>query len=180
MYIYVIRHGQTNWNIEHKLLSITDIGLNEKGIEQCKEASKIVKELNFDIVLCSPLLRTRQTAEIVNINNVPVVFEEALIERNSGSFEGVNTETDTSFNYKDFWTLGKGIQKDEETIEACKARVYNLLDSLKSKYKGKNILIVTHNGICRIINTYFNGFPKRGDIYNKGQDNAEIKIYEIK
>lgn len=180
MYIYVIRHGQTDWNIEHKLLSITDISLNEKGIEQCKEAAKIVKELNFDVVLCSPLLRTRQTAEIVNVNKKPVVIEESLIERNSGSFEGINTEIDTTFNDRDFWTLGKKVQKDEEPIEACRDRVYNLLDSLKSKYEGKNVLIVTHNGVCRIIHTYFNGFPKRGDIYDKGHDNAEIKIYEIK
>ena len=41
------------------------------------------------------------------------------------------------------------------------------------------MLIVTHNGVCRIIHTYFNGFPKRGDIYDKGHDNEEIKIYLI-
>ncbi|MBO5477477.1 MAG: histidine phosphatase family protein [Clostridia bacterium] len=177
MYLYVIRHGQTDWNLNKKLLSVTDIPLNETGIEQCKEAEKLVKNLNYNLVFCSPKTRTKETMEIVNTKSIPVIYDDRLIERDAKSLEGINTE---DFNYRDFWTLGKDKIQDCETIEECKTRVYEFLDEIKEKYKDKNILIVTHNGICRLIHTYFNGFPKKGDISQKGHLNAEIKMYEIK
>lgn len=177
MYIYVIRHGQTDWNLEKRLLSITDVPLNATGIEQCKEAEKLVRNLNYDIVICSPKLRTKQTLEIVNSNNARVIYDDRLIERNAGSLEGIDVN---SFDYRKYWTVGKDDIEDSETIKECKIRVYEFLDELKEKYKGKNILLVTHNGICRIINTYFNGFPRRGDIFNNGQSNAQLKMYELK
>lgn len=177
MYIYVIRHGQTDWNAQKKLLSITDLPLNSEGIKQCEEAEKLVKNLNYDIVISSPKLRTKQTLEIINSKNIPVVYDDRLIERNARSLEGIDVN---SFNYRQYWTLGKDKMEDSETMEECKIRVYEFLDELKEKYKDKNILLVTHNGICRIINTYFNGFPRRGDIFNNGQNNAELKMYELK
>ena len=73
MYLYVIRHGQTDWNIEKKLLSVTDIPLNDTGIKQCEEAEKLVKNLNYDLVICSPMLRTKQTAQIVNSKNIETI-----------------------------------------------------------------------------------------------------------
>lgn len=177
MYLYVIRHGQTDWNINKKLLSITDIPLNSTGIKQCEDAENLVKNLNYDLVICSPMLRTRQTAEIVNSKKIQIIYDDRLIERNSKSLEGINVD---EFDYRRFWTLGKEAIKDEETIEECKERVYNFLNDIKSKYSNKNILLVTHNGICRIIYTYFNGFPRRGDIFDKGHKNAELKMYELK
>lgn len=179
MYIYVIRHGQTDWNIDHQMLTITDMELNETGIEQCVEAEKLVKNLNYDLVICSPLKRTRKTAEIVNSKNMPVVYDDRLIERNGGSLEGKPV---AEIDYKSFWTLGKDDIFDSETIESVKTRVYEFLDELKNKeeYKDKNILLVTHNGICRVIKTYFNGFPRRKDIKDYGQTNCEIKMYELK
>ena len=177
MYIYVIRHGQTDWNKEKRLLSLKDLPLNDTGIEQCKEAEKLVKNLNYDLVISSPMTRTKQTAEIVNSKKMPVIYDDRIIERNAKSLEGIEVST---FDYTAYWTVGKDKEFDSETIEECQERVYSFLDEIKEKYKGKNILLVTHNGICRMIYTYFNGYPKKKNIFNKGQDNAQIKIYEIK
>ncbi len=177
MYIYVIRHGQTDWNIQKKLLSVTDIDLNEKGVAQCIEAERLVKNIEYDLVISSPKLRTKHTMEIVNSKNIPVIFDDRLIERDSRDIEGIDVDT---IDYRGFWTVGKDASFPSETIEECKKRVYSLLDEIKEKYQGKNILIVTHNGICRLIYTYFNGFPRRKDIFDKGHHNAEIKMYELK
>ena len=177
MYIYGIRHGQTDWNVEHKLLSTTDIPLNAVVIEQCKEAEKVVKNLNYDLVICSPKTRTKMTAQIVNSKGIEVIYDDRLIERNARSIEGIDVST---FDYQAWWTLGKDEYQDSETIEECKTRVYEFLDEIKEKYKDKNVLIVTHNGICRMIHSYFNGFPRNGRIFNTGFNNAEIRIYEIK
>lgn len=177
MYLYVIRHGQTNWNIEKKLLSREDLDLNDTGIRQCIEAEKLVKNLNYDLVICSPMTRTRHTQEIVNSKQVPVIYDDRLKERDAKDIEGIDVNT---IDYKGFWTLGKDSNFPSETIEECKERVYDFIEEIKEKYKDKNVLIVTHNGICRMFYTYFNGFPRKGDIFDKGQDNAQIRMYELK
>lgn len=177
MYIYVIRHGQTEWNINKKMLSFTDIELNETGIKQCQDAKKLIENIDYDLVICSPKKRTKMTMEIVNSKKIPVVFDDRLVERNAGALEGMDT---TLLDYRSFWSLGKDGAYECEKVEECKNRVYELLDEIKDKYEDKNILIVTHNGICRLINTYFNGIPKNGNLEKYGQDNCAIKMYEIK
>lgn len=58
MKIYVIRHGQTDWNLEGRMLTLEDIPLNENGITQAKKAKEIVDNLDYDLVISSPLKRT--------------------------------------------------------------------------------------------------------------------------
>lgn len=176
MYLYVIRHGQTDWNIQKKLLSVTDIPLNDTGIEQCNEAEKLVKNLNYDLVICSPMTRTKQTAEIVNSKNIDIMYDDRLIERDSRSLEGIDVDT---FDYQKFWTYGKEQIEDEETIEECKARVYELLDEIKEKYKDKNILLVTHGGVARAVYFYFNELPKDGMLQEFGSSNCGITEYDM-
>ena len=177
MYLYVIRHGQTDWNIQKKLLSRQNLDLNETGVKQCIEAEKLVKNLNYDLVICSPMTRTKHTANIVNSKNVPVIYDDRLKERDARNIEGIDVDT---IDYKAFWTYGKDSIFPSETIEECKNRVYELIEEIKDIYSDKNVLIVTHNGICRMFYTYFNGMPKKGYLFDKGQDNAQIRMYELK
>ena len=62
--IYVVRHGETEWNAINKVLGRTDIPLNVNGMNQAQELARSMKDLKIDTFLCSPLLRTRQTAGI--------------------------------------------------------------------------------------------------------------------
>ena len=84
MKLYVIRHGRTKCNDENKYNGKLDEDINETGIEQAKKASEEVKNLDIDLIICSPLLRTRHTCELVNINNVPVIYDKRLEERDCG------------------------------------------------------------------------------------------------
>lgn len=177
MYLYVIRHGLTDWNKEKKLLSREDLDINSEGIEQCKEAEKLVKNLNYDLVICSPMLRTRHTENIVNSRKVPVIYDDRLKERDARDIEGIDVDT---IDYRGYWTVGKDKNFPSETIGECRNRVYEFIEEIKEKYKDKNILIVTHNGICRLFYTYFNGFPRNNDIFDISQGNAQIKIYELR
>ena len=178
MYIYVIRHGQTDWNKNKKLLSRTDLSLNDEGRKQCENAEEIVKNLDYDLVISSPKKRAMETADIINTKDKEVIIDNNIIERDAGDLEGINVE---DFDYQGYWNIKRdGEFGTAETIESCKDRIYKTLDKLKAEFNDKNILIVTHNGICRIIHTYFNGFPRKGNIYDYGVNNAEIKIYEIK
>ena len=66
MKIYVLRHGQTSWNVDRKIQGKQDTELNEVGIKQAYEAKKKFNTLNIDLIMCSPLKRTKQTAQIIN------------------------------------------------------------------------------------------------------------------
>ena len=70
MKLYVVRHGQTEINVKGQINGHNDIGLNEKGIKQAKEAGKKVKDLKIDLVFCSPIKRTRETCMNVNVNQI--------------------------------------------------------------------------------------------------------------
>ena len=91
--IYVTRHGQTNWNLEKKVMGRCDEPLNDKGKSQALETKNKLLDVGIDLIICSPLLRTKQTAEIINGNrNIPVIYDDRIIERDFGEFEGMQVD----------------------------------------------------------------------------------------
>lgn len=176
MNIYVLRHGQTDWNKEGIILSRENIPLNETGINQAMDASQIVENLDYDLIISSPLIRTLQTAEIVNKKrNKKIIIDERLIERDAGTLSGRNGKDEI---FKDYWNLDAHFE-GLENLDELFARVSNFMDEIKEKYKDKNLLIVTHNGVCRGIKIYCEGYPKTRNIAKLGQDNCEIRMYKI-
>lgn len=88
--IYIMRHGKTDWNAKHKLQGRTDIPLNEDGRHMAEAANKEYGDVHFDICYCSPLLRAKETAEIVlRGHDVPIVVDERLTEMGFGTYEGI-------------------------------------------------------------------------------------------
>ena len=89
MSIFVIRHGKTDWNTLSKIQGQSNIELNEIGIKQAEEVRDKIEQKNIDLIICSPLDRTKQTAEIINKNlKLPIKYNDNLKERNFGIFEG--------------------------------------------------------------------------------------------
>ncbi|MCI9064039.1 MAG: histidine phosphatase family protein [Clostridia bacterium] len=177
MKLYVIRHGQTDCNIKLLFNGRFDEDINDKGIMQANEASKIVKDLDIDIVICSPLLRTRHTAEIVNVNNAPIEYNDLLMERDYGSLtkEPVKSVDRNKLWYYNEFEPYEGV----EPVNVLFERVRKCLDDIKKKYPDKNILIVTHGGVTRAIYAYFNEIPEGKSLVDWGhQDNCEIREYE--
>lgn len=93
MKIIITRHGQTDWNALGKLQGHLDIELNDMGRKQAKEMGKLIKNENIDLIITSPLKRTKKTAEIINTNfQVNIVEDNRLIERNYGTMEGLTKD----------------------------------------------------------------------------------------
>ena len=177
MKIYVIRHGLTQLNKEGKYNGIFDEDIVEEGIKQAQESSNIIKNLNIDLIICSPLLRTRHTCEIINVNSVPVIFDDRIKERDCGS---LTCKELGDFYYTDYWNYYSNVDVEGlESVPHLFDRVRSFLDEIKIKYKDKNILLVTHGGVARAIYFYFNEIPKDGMIEKFGSDNCGIKEYEI-
>lgn len=177
MVLYVVRHGQTEWNALAKVQGRADIELNEKGIEQAEETRKQLQDEKIDLIICSPLTRARQTAEIINRNrNIPTIYDEAIIERDFGEFEGISKN---NFDFEGYWSYKQNRQYEKaENIRDFFNRVYNFLDNIKKEYKDKRILIVAHGGISIVTNCYFNGIPDDDNLLKLGIRNCDIAKYQ--
>lgn len=178
MNLYVIRHGQTDWNVLKKMQGATDIPLNQKGIEQAYITKENLKNINFDLIYSSTLIRAKQTAQIVNENrNLDIIYTKKLLERNYGEFEGTSKN---NFDYNEFWSYNKNISYNKaENIQIFFKRIHDFLDYLKSEHTTKNILIVTHAGVIRAIECYANGMMKDEEIGPFLPDNCSVTKYVV-
>ena len=153
-YLYFTRHGQTVWNVENKICGTTDIELTELGEKQAIELGEKLKAADYKIdrILCSPLVRAAETAKYISkATGIPLKIEPRLTEQNFGKYEGTARNGEefkrSKANFADSYDGGESMLKLAQ-------RIYNLLDELKSD--DKTYLLVAHNGIARIVNSYFN------------------------
>ena len=153
--IYIVRHGQTEWNKLGKNQGQTDISLNDEGRRQAYELKEILKEYKFDLVFSSPLKRAKETAQI--IADGKIIKDKRLKERCNGRLEGkTKEEIKKLVNTENIYTdnvVGKSL--GIESSEHIQNRVNRFLNMLNKKYKGKDILIVTHAGTIISIKYYF-------------------------
>ena len=182
MNLLVVRHGQTNYNLNHIILSKTDDPLNETGISQAQTTAKNLEREKIDLIISSPLRRTKQTAEIINKGrNIPIIYDKRLVERDFGEFEGLK-DSDAKFNIKDFWDYEKNINYYEaENVQAFYNRIFSFLDNVLEKYSNKNVLLVCHAAVSAVINCYFTEIPKKNVqlFFKMGLDNCEYRTYNM-
>jgi len=176
--IYVVRHGQTDWNLKGKTQGSIDIELNETGIEQVKNVKNELLNVKLDAVLSSPKSRCKSTAEIICENrNIPIIEVEDLQERFFGEFEGKQKNSD--YNWEEFWNWEKNKQYEQaENVRDFFERVSNIIEKIKKDYAGKNVLIVTHSGVCAMIYCYFNNIKPNGKLKIPGTKNCELISYK--
>ena len=155
MKIYIIRHGQTDWNVNKIIQGQKDIELNKTGEEQARNQIKTFNEYNFDLIICSTLKRAKRTAQIINSEkNIDIIYDERLKERYFGNYEG----TPANFDEDPIYNLKTNIKENNiETAQELYNRINELLEEIKEKYKNKKILLVTHGGTTRAIEAYFKG-----------------------
>jgi len=178
MKLLVVRHGRTDWNDLGKIQGCADTELNETGINQAKETAKLLKNENIDLIISSPLTRTKQTAGIINEGrNIDIIYDERIKERDFGEFEGLKKD---EFDYQGFWTYSKNLKYEKaENIQDFFNRTFNFLDEIKEKYKDKTVLLVIHGGVSTVVNSYFEGFPKENEQTRGALKNCEVKEFYL-
>jgi len=157
--IYLVRQGETDWNLFRKANGVTDTYLNHTGIAQAKLQAENLRSVSFDACFCSPQTRARQTCEI--IYKGPIVFDDRLAEIDYGEFEGTD-ETDTEA-MKLAWQAVMSGDKGTESFKDFTKRNCDFCDMIMEEHNGENVLIVTHAGNVRVIDYYFKGKPKDYD-----------------
>ena len=176
MKLYIARHGQTLWNVENRVSGRTDIPLTEVGLAQAKLLADSAVGKGIEVILASPLLRARQTAQTVSdAIGVPVEIDERLIELDFGKFEG-GPRSDPNFQYTrgQFPTRYPG----GESAFQLAHRVYSALEDVKRKYAGKTVLLVCHGGVCRMVRSYFEDLTNE-EYGNYHAPNAQLVEYEL-
>ena len=175
MKLYVARHGQTVWNAQNKVCGITDVELTEEGIEQAEELANILPD-DIDVIITSPLRRAVETSKIVAVkNNIPMYIEELLIEQNYGIYEGVDRKNPQFLNNKRNFAYR---YPDGESMMQVAYRVYGFINKIKKKYQGKNVLVISHGGVCRIIRTYFIDMTNE-EFFDYTLKNGELEEYKL-
>lgn len=174
--ILLTRHGQTDWNFLGKVQGKADIKLNEKGVEQARNTRNKLKNEQIDLILCSPLIRAIETANIINADrNIPVFIDEELSERDFGEFEGMPS---TEFDYEAFWSYKQNLQYQKaENIRIYFHKVYRYLDYIQLKYSGKRILLVGHAGFSIPVYCYFRGIPDVDTLLGLALENCGVAKY---
>lgn len=171
--VYLIRHGQTDWNLLKKFNGITDTELNQIGIEQARQQEEKLRNVNFDACFCSLQKRARQTCEV--IYKGPIFFDDRLTEINCGEFEGTE---ETADSLKLFWQAVRSGDKGTEIFKKFTKRNCDFCGMITEEYKGKDILIVTHAANARVINYYFTGKSPNYDFGKAIAVNGEILKYK--
>lgn len=177
MNLYVVRHGETIWNKERKVQGITDIPLTEKGREEAKELQSLVKDLNIDVVISSPLIRARETAKILVDSCLPINTDDRIKERDWGMNEGADID---SVDRWDCWDviLNTKVQ-NIEPLQDFMYRVSDFIEDIKLRYKDKNVLIVTHSAVSRVIHYLLESIPEDANLSRISIPNLRIIEYKI-
>jgi broad specificity phosphatase PhoE len=160
--IYLVRQGETDWNLFKRANGVTDTFLNHTGIAQAKLQAENLRGVSFDACYCSPLTRVRQTCEI--IYEGPIVFDDRLDEINLGEFEGTDETTEA---WKAAWQAIMNGTKGVERFEDFMKRNCDFCDMIMEDHKGENVLIVSTAGNVKVIDYYFSGKPEDFDFRKK-------------
>ncbi len=169
--ILFVRHGQTNCNVQKILQGQLDEALNSKGIEQSEETAEKLKSEKIDVIYCSPLIRARLTADIINkYHDVEIIEDERLLEQNAGDATGRQEYTITKEEFDDF--MADPHKYNAESFQDLYDRNIDFFKEIENS--DKNILIVSHSGVWKMLYRYVHGLSIDDKVESIG--NGEVKI----
>ena len=178
MKITLVRHGKTDKNVEGIMQGVSNELLNDSGRRSCQRLRNELINEHFDICYMSPLVRCVETAMILVGDRVPIMPDKRLIERNIGEFEGKKRE---EYDISKYWDYNlnsndNGVEPIQDVIKRCQS----FLDYVLEKYDGKNVLIVTHHAIFKVLYYLLNNVDFTKELENIKVDNCSCKQIDIK
>ena len=186
--LLLIRHGQTQANVEGRFYGRTDTTMTDVGRDQVRAAAERLKHHDVAHVYASPALRATETAQILNAQwSAPLVQDERLWEVDHNRWE-MKTFTEIMEEYPDDWARfvsGDMSQAHHggETQAQVAARAVSFVDDLKTKHpaEGETIALAAHGGVLQILLCELLGTEKRGmwPYRFKNAGCAEVMLYEF-
>ena len=151
--LYLVRHGETLWNAKKVLQGHTDIPLNATGEAQARARGESLKDIHFDAVYSSDLIRAKRTAEIITLErNLAITTTQALRERNFGTLEGKHSDVHNVYllNLLAHYNSHPELKEAQlETNDRIIARVFTFLREISIAHQGESVLVASHGGVIR-------------------------------
>ncbi len=180
---YIVRHGETEWNVQRRAQGHTDIPLNETGRKQAKELAEVFKDIQFDLAFSSDLLRAKETTEIIALeHSLTVQTTQLLRERRLGEHEGKYVEDFQAFDRlynalteerRKTVRSSPGAENDAEVV----GRLITFIRETAVAYPDKTILIGTHSGLMRILLAHIGFISSKQPFHSiRIKNGAYIKI----
>lgn len=169
MKVFLIRHGQTDWNLQGRFQGREDIELNENGILQAEACGEAIKGEKFKAVITSPLVRAKKTAEIIadKLGIKQVIIDEGIIERDFSKVSGMTPRERETF-------YASGEPDDKEPWEDLCSRMLSTIKKYGEQFQDDNIIMVSHGAsINAVLSVLSEGETGTGKIWLK---NACINI----
>lgn len=189
MKLYIVRHGETNWNKERRVQGHTDIPLNDYGRHLAEETARGMKNIRIDMAYTSPLSRARETAQIIlGDRDVPLYDEDRIKELSFGSYEGLccsgeNREPGSDEFNKFFTDTANYVSpEDGETVAELFKRTGDFLKEIctREDLKEKHILVSTHGAAMTALLNYIKGNMSAADFWrDEVPPNCSVTIVEV-
>ncbi len=189
MRLYILRHGETEWNKKRLVQGTADVPLNEYGRYLARETAKGFQDISIDIVYTSPLKRAKETAELVLVGKEYTLIEEPRIqEMNFGEYEGMcfgGKEKDPeSIGFNRLFTdIEKYVPKGGETVQDVLDRTSEFLTELfhDPKVQDKHILLSTHGAaMTALINNIKKNLEIKDYWCEEVPPNCAVTIVDVK
>lgn len=161
--LILLRHGESQWNLENRFTGWIDVPLSPKGEQEAKQAGLKLKPYRFDLAFTSALRRAQDTLTLAlreqGQSGVPIMKDQALNERHYGDLQGLN-KTETAQKYGDqqvkIWRRSYDVKPPGEGAESLKETAERVLPYYQSQIDphvraGKTVLIVAHGNSLRAL-----------------------------
>ena len=154
--IYLVRHGQTAWNREEIFRGRTDVPLDETGLKQAELVGQYFSVMQIDAIYSSPLARAREPAQaIARLHNINVEPLEAMIDMSFGNWEGHAHQEIREIDAETYrqWVESPHLARlpGGESLDDVRVRSMAALEDLVRDHPGKNLVLVSHRVICKVL-----------------------------
>jgi broad specificity phosphatase PhoE len=145
--LYLVRHGETDWNLQRRIQGTTDIPLNETGRQQAARTGRLLARRHWDAVVASPLSRAAETAAIIaaELGLPEPATDERLVERNYGEAEGLDFAQMQALFPEDSPVPGR------EKRSHVAARAISALMDIAHSHPDQAVIVVSHGGLIRSV-----------------------------
>lgn len=182
--VYLVRHGQTAWNLEEIFRGRADIPLDDTGRKEAHLAGEALREETIQAVYSSPLSRSMETAEnISKFHNLPVQALDPIVDISYGEWEGVSNQ-EVRRKYPDLYQLWHHEPHrvrfpGGESLDDVRSRTVGALEELVTRHPGENIVLVAHRVPNKVICCALLGLDN-SHFWRIQQDTASTNLFTYK